>query len=50
MTSSIVQAFFLKIQPNMIEQEKKQQSIYDLVYAETKPEQFSKIIVVYLWP
>ena len=29
--------FFIKIQPNMSEQEKKQQRIYDLLNAETKP-------------
>ena len=29
--------FFIKIQPNMSEQEKKQQRIYDLLNTETKP-------------
>ena len=35
----IIQALFfkIKIQPNMIEQEKKLQRIYDLLNAETKP-------------
>ena len=39
MISSIIQAFFffIKIQPNISEQEKKQQIIYDLLNAETKP-------------
>ena len=32
--------FFMKIQPNMREQEKKQQKIYDLLNAETKPKNF----------
>ena len=29
--------FFIKIQPNMIGQEKKRQRIFDLLNAETKP-------------
>ena len=38
MISSIIQAlFFIKIQPNMNEQEKKQQRIYDLFNTKTKP-------------
>ena len=36
MISSIILARFTKIQPNMNEQEKKQQIIYDLLNAETK--------------
>ena len=36
MLSSIIQALFIKIQPNMSEQEKKRQRIYDLLNAETK--------------
>ena len=34
----------------MSEQEKKQQRIYDLRNAETKPKNISKIIQVSLWP
>ena len=37
MVSSIIQGIFNKIQPNMSEQEKKRQRIYDLRDAETKP-------------
>ena len=41
MISSIIQAFFLiKIPPNMSEQEKKGQRIYDSLNAETKPKLF----------
>ena len=41
MISSIIQTlFFIKIQPNMIEQEKKWQRIYDFLNAETKPKNF----------
>ena len=36
MISFIIPAFFFKIQPNMSEQEKKHQRIYDLLNAETK--------------
>ena len=37
MISSIIQApFEIEIQPNMSEQEKKRQRIYDLLNAETK--------------
>ena len=37
MISSMIQAlFYIKIQPNMNEQEKKRQRIYDLLDAETK--------------
>ena len=32
--------FFIKIQPNMREQEKNRQRIYDLLNAETKPKNF----------
>ena len=34
--------FCIKIQPNMREQEKKLQKIYDLFNAETKPPKFPK--------
>ena len=38
MISSIIQALFLiKIQPNMSDQEKKRQRIYDLLNIENKP-------------
>ena len=38
MISSIIQALFkIKIQPNMSEQEKKRQIIFDLLNTETKP-------------
>ena len=38
MISSIVQTpFLIKIRPNMSERKKKQQLIYDLLNAETKP-------------
>ena len=37
MISSIIQALFIKIQPNMSEQEEKRQKIYDLLNAETMP-------------
>ena len=41
MISSIIQAiFFIMIRPNMNEQEKKLQIIYDLLNAETKPKFF----------
>ena len=36
MISSYIQALFIKIQPNMSEQEKKQQRIYDLLNTKTK--------------
>ena len=42
--------FFIKIQPNMSEQEKKWQRIYDLLNAETKQKKKnSEIIGVSLW-
>ena len=42
MISSIIQArFLIKIQPNMSEQEKKQQRLYDLLNTETKPKKIS---------
>ena len=50
MISSIIQAFFIKIQPSMSEQEKKQQRIYDLLNVETKPKNISEIIGISLWP
>ena len=34
--------FFIKIQPNMSEQEKKQQKIYDLLNINTQPKKFPK--------
>ena len=41
MITSIIQAlFFNKIQPNMCEQEKKRQRIYDLLNADTKSKFF----------
>ena len=36
MINSIIQALFVKIQPNMCVQEKNQQRIYDLLKAEIK--------------
>ena len=58
MISSIVQTFLIKIQPYVSEQENKRQRIYDLLNAETKPNQtkkkkkknLSEIIGVSLWP
>ena len=53
MISSIIQAlffFFIKIQSNMSEQEKKWQKIYDLLNAKTKPKKNFKKIGVSLWP
>ena len=51
MISSIIQAlfhyiffYFFLILPNMKEQEKKQQRIYEMLNAETKPKIFFKII------
>ena len=41
---------FFKIQPNMSEQKKKLQKIYDLLNAETKTKKNSKIIGISLWP
>ena len=40
MNSSIIQAFFIKIQPNMSLQEKKQQRIYDLFISKIKRKYF----------
>ena len=37
MISSIIQHLFIQSQPNMSEQEKIQQKIYDLFNTETKP-------------
>ena len=34
----------------MSEQEKKQERIYDLLYAKVKPKKFSEITGVSLWP
>ena len=34
--------FFIKIQPNMSEQKKKQQRTYDLLHVETKPKKLPK--------
>ena len=42
MISSIIQTLFIKIQPNMSEQEKKRQRIYYFLNAETKPKTFPK--------
>ena len=47
MISSIIQALFIQIQPNMSEQEKKRQRIYYLLNTDTKPK---KIIRVSLRP
>ena len=42
MISNIIQAvFFIKIEPNMNEQENKPQRIYELINPETKPTFFS---------
>ena len=50
-SSIIIQALLkIKIQPNMSEQEKKQQRICDLLHAKTKTKKISKIIGVSLWP
>ena len=49
MISSIIQALFIKIQPNMSEREKKRQRTYDLLNAETKPKKYPEIIGVSLW-
>ena len=46
----IIQALFSKIQPNMNEQEKKRQKIYDPLNAKTKPKEITGIIGVSLWP
>ena len=48
MISSIIQALFSKILPNMSEQEKKRQRIYDLLNTESKPKKISEIIRVSL--
>ena len=42
MIISIIQAFKIKIQPNMNGQERKWLRIYDLLNAETKPKEFQK--------
>ena len=42
MVSSIIQALFIKIQPNKSEQEKKWQRIYELLNIENKPKKFLK--------
>ena len=42
MIISIDKLFFIKIQPNMSEQEKKRQRIYDLLNTETKTKKFPK--------
>ena len=47
MISLLFKQFFIKIQSNMSEQEKKRQIIYDLLNAETKPKNY-KIIGVSL--
>ena len=36
----------MQIQPNMNEQEKKRQKVYDLLNAETKPKTISELIGV----
>ena len=42
--------FLIKIQPNMSEQAKKQQRIYDLLNAKTKPKRISEINGGSSWP
>ena len=42
MISPIIEALFIKIQPNMSEQEKKRLRIYDLLNAEPQPKHFPK--------
>ena len=49
MISSIIQALFIKMQPNMSEEEKKQQRIYDLLNTETKSKSFRNNCI-FLWP
>ena len=48
--TALFKHFFIKIQPNMSEQEKKRQRIYDLLDAETNPKKISEIIGVSLRP
>ena len=48
--SLLFKQFFIKIQPNISEQEKKRERIYDLLHAETKPSKIFEIIGVSLWP
>ena len=42
MISYNIQAFFIKILPNISEQEKKQQRIHDLLNADTKQKKLLK--------
>ena len=42
--------FFIKIQPNMNEQEKKWQRIYDLLKTQNKSKTISEIFGVSSWP
>ena len=48
--SQLFKHFIIKIQPNVSEQEKKRQRIYDLFNTKTKTKKISKIIGVSLWP
>ena len=42
MISSLILVIFIKIRPNMSEQEKKGQRIYECLNAEIKPKKFPK--------
>ena len=42
--------FFIKIQPNMSEQQKQRQRIYDFLNVETKPHNISEIFCFSFWP
>ena len=42
--------FLIEIQPNMTEQEKKQQRIYYFLNVDTKPKRIFEIIEVSFWP
>ena len=50
MIRSLIQLFSIKLFPNMHEQEKKRQRIYELLSAENKPKKLSEKIRVSLWP
>ena len=49
MINSIIPVLFIKIYPNMSEQEKKRKRIYDLLNTKTKKKKISEIIGVSLW-
>ena len=40
MISSIIQTYFIKIQPNISEQEKKWIRVYDFLFAKIEPKTF----------